>query len=227
MIGIKTIASGSRGNANLVTSGNTTLLLDAGVSFRELQEATDYMTRNIKACLVTHRHGDHSKAIPQLIRRGIPVYAPADVEEKFPGVIPAESGRGFKVNDFEIAPFSVPHDVPCFGWQLKNGGDKLVYVVDAEYVPYLFNGLTYLMIEANHSRELVMERAREGRMSMKLAERIMKTHMSIEAAMAFIRKNDMSSVREIHLMHLSDDNSKAESFKRMVQEETGAEVYVV
>ncbi len=227
MIGIKTIASGSRGNAHLVTSGDATLLLDAGVSFRELQEATGYRTGEIKACLVTHRHGDHSKAIPQLIRRGISVYAPSDVAEKFPGVIPAESGKGIRADDFVITPFHVPHDVPCFGWELKNGaGEKLVYVVDAEYVPFLFTGLTHLMIEANHSRELVMERAKEGRISMKLAERIMKTHMSIEAAMAFIRKNDMSRVREIRLLHLSDGNSLAEDFKRQVQEETGAEVYV-
>ena len=224
---IRTIASGSKGNAHLVSSGRTTLLLDAGVVFRELQEATGYQTGEIGACLVTHRHGDHSKAIPQLIRRGILVYAPSDVAEKFPGVIPAESGRGFRIRDFDAFPFSVPHDVPCFGWQLRNDdGEKLAYIVDAEYVPFLFTGLTHLMIEANHSRELVMERAREGRIPMKLAERIMRNHMSIEAAMAFIRKNDMGSIREIRLMHLSDDNSNAERFMRMVQEETGAEVYV-
>lgn len=225
---IKTIASGSKGNAHLVTSGGTTLLLDAGVPFREIQEAMGYRTELIEACLVTHRHGDHSKAIPQLVRRGITVYAPQDTADRYAGALPASNGKTMLLQDFMATPFCVPHDVPCFGWQLKTqDGEKLLYVVDAEYVPFLFAGLTHLMIEANHSRDAVMRRAREGGISMKLAERILRTHMSIEAAMAFLRKNDMSHIKEIRLIHLSDDNSRAEDFKRQVQRETGAEVYVV
>ena len=224
---IQTIASGSKGNAHLVTSGTTTLLLDAGVPFRTIQEATGYRTNLIAACLVTHRHGDHSKAIPHLVTRGIPVIAPHDVAERHPGVLPTSARKMSELGDFTATPFEVPHDVECFGWQLKTrGGEKLIYIVDAEYVPYTFAGLTHLMIEANHSRDFVMERAKEGEISMKLAERILRTHMSIEAALAFIRKNDMSKIKEIRLLHLSDDNSHAERFKRQVQRETGAEVYV-
>ena len=225
---IKTIASGSKGNAHLVTIGETTLLLDAGVPFKEIQAATGYNTSKITACLVTHRHGDHSKAIPQLIKRGIQVYAPSDVAEKYPGVMYIFEKTKITLGGITITPFYVPHDVPCFGWQLFSAAtdEKLIYIVDAEYVPYLFTNITHLMIEANHSREKVMERAKEGKISMKLAERIIKSHMSIEAAMTFIRKNDMSRIKEIHLLHLSDDNSHAADFKRQVQEETGAEVYV-
>lgn len=223
---IKTIASGSGGNAHLVTSGNTTLLLDVGVAFREIQAATDYNTSTIAAALITHRHGDHAKAIPQLTRRGITVYAPKDVAEHYRGVTIIDSGKTTAIGDFLATPFWVPHDVQCFGWELKTQTEKLVYIVDAEYVPFLFNKLTHLMLEANHSRAVVMERAKEGHISMKLAERIIKSHMSIEAAMTFIKKQDMSHIKEIHLLHLSNDNSHAENFKRQVQEETGAEVYV-
>ena len=223
---IKTIASGSKGNAHLVTSGNTTLLLDAGVAFKEIQAATDYNTNAIAAALITHRHGDHSKAIPQLTKRGIKVYAPKDTADHYPGVTIIDSGKHQQLGDFEATPFWVPHDVECFGWELKTQTEKLVYIVDAEYVPFLFNNLTHLMIEANHSREAVMRRAKEGKIPVKLAERIIKSHMSIEAAMTFIKKQDMSHIKEIRLLHLSDDNSHAENFKRQVQEETGAEVYV-
>ena len=147
--------------------------------------------------------------------------------EHYPGVTIIDSGKHQPLGDFEATPFWVPHDVQCFGWELKTPTEKLVYIVDAEYVPFLFHGLTHLMIEANHSREKVMERAKEGKIPMKLAERIARNHMSIEAAMTFIKKQDMSHIKEIHLLHLSDDNSHAENFKRQVQEETGAEVYVV
>lgn len=225
MIEINSISSGSKGNAHIIKSGTTTLLLDAGVTFKEIQQATNFNVSKINACLVTHRHGDHSKAIPHLIKRGIKVYAPEDTAEKFAGVMPIEAKKSFVIGCFRIMPFDVPHDVPCFGYSIEMGREKLIYIVDAEYVPYLFNNITHLMLEANHSREIIMERAKEGKITRALAERIIKTHMSIEAAMEFLRKSDLSRIKEIRLLHLSEDNSDAVRFKRKVQEMTGVEVY--
>ena len=225
---IQPIASGSKGNAHIISDGETTLLLDAGVAFKEIQAACGYETSKIAACLVTHRHGDHSRAIPQLIKRGIKVYAPYDVADKFPQVRGIDGKSGARINSFMAMSFAVPHDVPCFGWLVDSTvtHERLVYIVDAEYVKYRFRGMTHLMIEANHSRERIMDRAKEGKLPVKLAERIIKTHMSIETALGFIRANDMDKMKQIYLLHLSDGNSNAEDFKRQVQEETGAEVYV-
>ena len=64
---ITAISSGSKGNAYLISDGETTLLLDAGVTFKRIQEAAGYNTGKIAAALVTHRHGDHTAAIPVLI----------------------------------------------------------------------------------------------------------------------------------------------------------------
>ena len=50
--------------------------------------------------------------------------------------------------------------------------------------------------------------------------------MSIETLLDLLRSNDMSKVRQIYLLHLSDNNSDAEAFKRQVRQETGAEVYI-
>ena len=50
--------------------------------------------------------------------------------------------------------------------------------------------------------------------------------MSLENFITFLRANDMSTVRQIYLLHLSDGNSDAEAFQRQVQQETGAEVYI-
>lgn len=225
---IKPIASGSKGNAYLADDGKTTLLLDAGVTFKKIQEATGYETGKIAAALVTHRHGDHTAAIPQMIKRGMKIYAPVDVMNRYSGTIPTAKGALLCIGTFEVKPFDVPHDVPCFGWHIvsRETGEKLVYITDAEYVKYRFAGMTHLMIEANHSKERVMERAKEGKLPAKLAERIIKNHMSINTALGFIRANDMKKIKQIYLLHLSDDNSNAEDFKRQVQEETGAEVYV-
>ena len=226
MIKIKTIASGSKGNAHIIESENNTLLLDAGVTFGEIQQAMEFNIAKIDACFVTHRHGDHSNAAQMLIKRGIKVYAPKDTADKFKGVIALKAKQSLTIGDFKVTPFEVPHDVPCFGYLIKVGDEKLLYIVDAEYVPYKFNDITHLMIEANHSRGIIMDRAKEGKIPQKLAERIIKSHMSIEAAMEFIKKNDMSRIKEIRLLHLSDDNSNAVYFKRQVQEETGKIVYI-
>ena len=50
--------------------------------------------------------------------------------------------------------------------------------------------------------------------------------MSIDTLLDLLRSNDMTKVRQIYLLHLSDNNSDAEAFKKMVQQETGAEVYI-
>ena len=67
---------------------------------------------------------------------------------------------------------------------------------------------------------------RDGKVPLPLAERVAGTHMSIETLLDLLRANDMTKVRQIYLLHLSDNNSDAEAFKKIVQQETGAEVYI-
>ena len=76
------------------------------------------------------------------------------------------------------------------------------------------------MIEANYDYDLMNVDV------LALNRRILHSHMSIDNLKDFIRANDLSKVRQIYLLHLSDDRSNAEDFKRVVQMLTGAEVYV-
>ena len=225
---IKVIASGSGGNAYLVGDGKTALLLDAGIPFKRIQVGCGFRTSGIAGCLVTHRHGDHAKAVPKLLERGIPVYGPADLAEQYAGAKPLEALRPHKFGSFAVMPFPAEHDVPCYGYQLESEetSEKLLYVTDTAYVRYTFQGLTHIMAEANYGQEIIMGNARRGNVPLFLAERVVKSHMSIETLMGLLKANDMSRVRQIYLLHLSDGNSDAEGFRRQVQEETGAEVYV-
>lgn len=68
------IASSSKGNAYVVSDGETTLLLECGLTFKELQKRLSYHLAGITACLVSHEHQDHAKAAAQLLKRGVPVY---------------------------------------------------------------------------------------------------------------------------------------------------------
>lgn len=66
------LASSSRGNAYVVSDGETTLLLECGLSFRELQKRLGYGVADITACLVSHEHQDHAKAAAQMLKAGVP-----------------------------------------------------------------------------------------------------------------------------------------------------------
>ena len=225
---IKIIASGSSGNAYLIGDGHTLLLLDAGIPFRRIQIGCGFRTSSIDGCLVTHRHGDHAAAIPKLLQRGITVYGNADVAEFYEGVQEIAALREYTVGTFRVLPFEAVHDVPCFGYQItsEETGEKLVYITDSAYVRYTFTGLTHIMTEANYDEDIMLGNVRDEKIPFSLAERVAGTHMSIDTLIDLLRANDMTRVRQIYLLHLSDNNSDAEVFKRLVQQETGAEVYI-
>ncbi len=225
---VKIIASGSSGNAYLIGDGHTRLLLDAGIPFKRIQIGCGFRTSSIDACLITHRHGDHAAAILKLLQRGITVYSNEDVAGLYPGVQSVEARREFCIGTFRILPFEAEHDVPCFGYQVtsEETGEKLVYITDSAYVRYTFAGLTHIMIEANYDEDIMLGNVRDEKIPFSLAERVAGTHMSIDTLIDLLRANDMTKVRQIYLLHLSDNNSDAEAFKRRVQQETGAEVYI-
>ena len=225
---IKVIASGSSGNAYLIGDGHTRLLLDAGIPFKRIQIGCGFRTSSIDGCLVTHRHGDHAAAVPKLLQRGITVYSNADVAGLYPGVQSVDALREYPIGTFHVLPFTAEHDVPCYGYQVasEETGEKLVYITDSAYVRYTFTGLTHIMIEANYAEDIMLGNVRDDKIPFPLAERVAQTHMSIDTLLELLRANDMTRVRQIYLLHLSDNNSDAEKFKKLVQQETGAEVYI-
>lgn len=224
---IKVIASGSTGNCYRISDGSTTLLLECGIRFESIQADCGYKTSNISGCLVTHRHGDHAKSVKKLIQRGIPVYGPKDLEEAYAGVTVWEPLQYHRIGSMTVLPFAVKHDVECHSYQIEtDDGEKLLYVTDTAYVHYTFAGLTHIMIEANYSKTQMIDNMGKGRLPEYLVKRIMKSHMSIETLLEMLRANDMKSVKQIYLLHLSSLNSNAEQFKELVQRQTGAEVYV-
>lgn len=224
---IQVIASGSTGNCYRISDGSTSLLLECGIRFESIQAGCGYKTSSISGCLVTHRHGDHAKSVKKLIQRGIPVYGPQDLAEAYEGVTAWEPLQYHRIGSMTVLPFAVKHDVECYGYQIEtDDGEKLLYVTDTAYVPYTFAGLTHIMSEANYSKVQIADNMGKGRLPAYLVKRIMKSHMSIDTLLEMLKANDMISVKQIYLLHLSDMNSNAERFKELVQRQTGAEVYV-
>lgn len=72
---LKVLASGSSGNCYLLQLKNETLILECGIRYKQILEGLNFDLEKVVGCLVTHEHKDHSKAITDLNKSGIDVYA--------------------------------------------------------------------------------------------------------------------------------------------------------
>ncbi|MBE6760378.1 MAG: MBL fold metallo-hydrolase [Ruminococcaceae bacterium] len=232
---ITTIASGSSGNAYTVTDGKTTLLLEAGLPAHKLCVATDLSA--IDGCLISHEHMDHSKGAAELTSRyGVPIIASRKtlaalrLENSF-FAEPVEDREEIRCKGLIIKAFSVPHDAADpMGFLIKSSsGDKLMFITDAFYIPIRPPvGLTHLMVECNHSVELLDETIMLGDTPHEQRERIRRSHMSLETLIGWLDKNAdrLDALQEIHLIHISSRNGDPRLFKEKIQEATGKLVHI-
>ena len=113
---INPIASGSSGNAYYVSDGGSSLLLDAGIPLRHIQEGCGYKVSRLSGCLVTHAHGDHVKAAKDLAKMGVDVYTSQGTID-YAGlsghrIHRVRSREPISIGTFEVLPFDVEHDAP-------------------------------------------------------------------------------------------------------------------
>lgn len=228
---INHIASGSSGNAILVGDGETQLLLDAGISYKKI--ARHVKPTSLAGVLVSHAHGDHSKAVTELFRRGVKTFMSHGTAETleldyFPSIhsMIVKHENQFESGSWIILPFDVVHDSAeplGFLIQSKVTGNKAVYIVDSGYVGYNFKSVTHWLIECNYSEPLL----EDGPYEDYLKERVRKNHFSLEDLQTFLEDSDLSKTEEIHLLHLSTANAHEEQFRSEIQKQTGMPVYTI
>ena len=228
---IDVLASSSAGNAYKVTDGYTDLLLDAGLPYRQLQKQLNFKVSSLVGVLISHSHKDHCKAVPDLLKAGIDCYMSQETagELNVSGyrVKIIEPLKQFKIGTWTVLPFPLEHDVFNLGYLLANkAGEKLLYATDTYYCRYKFNGLTHILIECNHSYDILAANVANGSVSVERKNRLIRSHFSLENVKEFLKANDLSRVREIYLIHLSGGNSDAEQFKREIMALTGKVVIV-
>lgn len=232
MIDIKPLASGSSGNCYWVSDGQAPLLLETGIKYKDIQGGTNFGVSNLAGCLISHEHGDHSKSVKDLMKAGVNIYTSEGTIEQLDisghRVIPVKEQRVIKINDWLVKPFRTEHDaVEPFGFFLQTQEkDRLLYATDTYYIRYNFPRLTHIMIECNYALDILNQNIKLGRVDKARKNRVLKSHFSLKHVKGFLRANDLSSLEEIWLLHLSDENSNAKRFKKEVQEIAGVPVYV-
>jgi phosphoribosyl 1,2-cyclic phosphodiesterase len=229
---VETLASGSGGNAYIVSDGRTPLLMECGLPIGELRKGAGFELSGMAAVLVSHRHNDHCRSLGDCLRSGLDVYAPREAFEAKGAsgrrCRPTEPFVSFAAGTFRVWPFDCVHDCECHGYLLHSAhsGERLIYFTDTSEVKYRFDGLTHIMAECNYSGAIADRNAAAGVIPAAARERLESTHMSLGRLLEYFRANDLSRVREIWLMHLSANNSDAAAFREAVAGETGIETRV-
>lgn len=229
---LKVIGTGSKGNAYLLENEQEALLIECGVGIMEIKKAIDFKVNKIVGCLVTHEHNDHAKSIKEVLETGISVFA---TEGTFKGkklehaywarAVAIKQHDSFKAGNFKIKSFPINHDVnePC-GFLIHHPDCGVVlFLTDTYYSNFTFKGLNNIIVEANYDSEIIDEKLGNKKF---LRDRILKSHMSLDTCMDFLKANDLSAVNNIVLIHLSDSNSHEINFAKSVASMTGKEVNV-
>ena len=228
---ITVLASGSSGNCYMISDGTTPLLLECGIRFRDIQRGLGFGVSSLAGCLVSHEHQDHARAALDMTRYGVNVYASQGTIEALGvsghRVRPIKALQQFRIGSWTVLPFDTVHDAAePLGFVLAGEAGKVLYLTDSAYCKYRFDGLTHLLVEANHSVEILRRNVDAGMFHKEHFGRVVRNHLSIERLIDMLRANDLSRVKEIHLLHLSDQNSDEAAFKTAVQRATGKPVYV-
>lgn len=230
---IKSFGSSSSGNCYLISDGSSKLLLECGINLKKLKEQ-DVKLSEVNACLITHEHLDHAKFAKDLTKYCTLIASSGTLlalglSGNFNTRIVKE-GDMFVVGSFKIIAIKVQHDAKePLGYLIHSSitDETLLFATDTYYLANKFSGLTHIMIECNYAEDILEKNLKNGRVGKFLARRLVESHFSLQNVKKFLQENDLSKLKEIYLLHLSDGNSDEVRFKKEIQELTGVPTYVM
>ena len=225
------LASGSSGNSIYVASEKTRILIDAGLSAKQVAvrlEQIGVVPESIAGICVSHEHGDHINGIRVLQKRhGIPVYANAGtlngiMRQPKSDEISAkvfQTGSPFTIGDITIEPFSVPHDAyEPVGFRLQTSESAVGIVTDLGMATALvrekLKGCNAVIIEANHDEDLLQEAPRPWPLKQRIRSR--QGHLSNTDAARLIADCATDALEHVFLSHLSSDCNTPDTALRTV-----------
>ncbi len=233
-IRVRVLRSGSAGNAILVESPGTRLLIDAGlpaeVILREIDGAAPGPggCARLDAILLTHEHDDHCRGVAAVARAtGAVVLANESTLRAAGAQIAGSPSEAFKedstfsVGCIRATPFSLPHDAADpVGFLLAADGVRVAVACDLGEVPEALveraRGVDLLVIEANYDLRLMAVSAYPWFLKNRIIGS--RGHLSNEGAAAAVVGMATGGPQDVHLVHLSDTNNLAPLARDTVRE---------
>lgn len=218
------LVSGSSGNSTYIGTKHTHILIDAGVSCKQIVEHLNELHVNpadLDAIFVTHEHIDHIKGVGVLSRKyDIPVYATPGTWEGIGSTVGEFSHKNMRyvykdeqcvINDICVKPFEIPHDtIEPVAYSVFAEDKKMTVATDIGHITDTIKENVYesdvLLLEANHDIEML----KNGSYPWPLKKRILgdKGHLSNVAAGETLSELMSGKTKFAFLGHLSNENNE-------------------
>jgi phosphoribosyl 1,2-cyclic phosphodiesterase len=226
------IASGSSGNSYMIRSGQTTIVVDVGISGKRIKEGLRNAgddPENVEGILLTHEHSDHIKSV-RIMQKNCPfakVYCSLGTWEHIRKDVDPErqisvsAGESFMIHDIRVSPFELSHDASApISYTFEKEGSKIAIVTDTgcvtQDIQEQIAGSDLLVLESNHDEGVLMM----GSYPYDVKRRIRSDlgHLSNDAAAeclcSFLRDKlageTKGRIPKILLAHLSRENNSPE-----------------
>ncbi|MEJ2638853.1 MAG: MBL fold metallo-hydrolase [Desulfosarcinaceae bacterium] len=215
------LASGSKGNAIYIEDGETRVLVDAGLSGREIERrmrARRLSPADLDAILVTHEHTDHIQGVGVLARRyDIPVHISGRTAQaggarlgKIRKLVHFRCGTTFRIGQLKIHPFTTTHDAAdSAGFTVASGGCKAGIATDlgiaTELVKNHLDGCRLLVLEANHDPQMLIDGPYPWPLKQRIGGR--NGHLSNTQCRDLLGELLHADLKQVILAHLSENNN--------------------
>ena len=223
------LASGSRGNSIYISDGRSSILVDAGLSGKEIENrlsSRGISPDSLSAIIVSHEHSDHIQGVGVLSRRfKLPVYITPKTASAAPQIgklhetVHFQCGTTFHICDLQIHPFSLSHDaMDPSGFTVRSNGIKVGIATDLGTVTSMviahLKGCRAVILEANHDPLMLSS----GPYPWPLKQRIQgrSGHLSNEASRGLLDDIMHDGLEHVILAHLSETNNTPNEVFRVV-----------
>jgi phosphoribosyl 1,2-cyclic phosphodiesterase len=231
------LASGSSGNATLVRAGGTSLLVDAGVSARQLERrlaAFGHALGELDAALLTHEHTDHVHGLAVLLRRHpLPVWATAGTWSATPVRASSggelASGRPLVIGALTVTPVATSHDArEPVALVLDDGHHRLGLCTDTGTFTVLLEqrlvGCELLLVESNHDADMLRHGPYPWPLKQRIASRL--GHLANHQTGDAVERLRTPALRAVVGLHLSEQNNRPELALELLNRSVGSTVPV-
>jgi len=231
MKGFCPLASGSKGNAIYIGTDHTKVLIDAGISARQIEKKLAEINvdlSDIDAIVITHEHTDHINGLGTLgCKMGFPVFANSDTARaiyEILGDAPKfkifSTGEKFEFGDLEFDPFSIQHDAADpVGFVVQTATQKIGVCADLGFASSLvtskLQNCDYLYLEANHQVSMVHSSARPPIYKQRVLGRL--GHLSNDQCAELVKEVMNPKLKHLYLAHLSSECNTPEVAQMVIQ----------